>query len=307
MENKPFEAKSSVRRDDKRLVLSRSTLISSILDLSKPGLTSLVVFTTITGYAAAGGLNESFFAIVPLILGTALSAAGANAMNQAIEYPLDALMSRTRLRPVALGELTKNHALFIGAALLTIGVATLALTINILTAFLAFLTATTYISIYTPLKRITPLSAMAGAITGAIPPMMGVTAVTGQLTYLAWTLFAVLFVWQIPHFVSLAYRHGEDYERAGIKTLVQSDPSGALPALVAFIHALALIPLSLAVALALPSLTAYGFIAVLLGILHLIPAGVFLRERNIRNAKVLFLAGVSYLALLSTVLIVVSL
>jgi len=308
LENRSIEFGSDVTREDGCVSNVRTTTtIGSLVELAKPGLSSLVVFTTIAGYAVAGGLYQPLARTLLLIVGTAFSAAGANAMNQAVEFPFDALMMRTRLRPVACGVMTQKQALIAAITMLSLGVVMLGISINSLTAFLSLLTAVLYICVYTPLKQVTPFATISGAITGAIPPMMGVAAATGYLTLTAWILFAILFVWQIPHFIALSFIYREDYENAGFKTLMQTDTTGIFPAGVSLIHTLALIPLSLSLSLAGSASVTFAIAAVVFGIVHLTAAVVFFNKRVYKNARILFFAGVTYLTLLLCALIVDSL
>lgn len=203
--------------------------ISSVLfdywELTKPEINVLIAITTGAGFwmgTAAAVPDVPWMPFLQSLLGTALVASGAAALNQLIEMPYDARMRRTARRAVASGRIAPSHALWFGVVLSVLGVAYLALSANALAALLAALTLFSYLFVYTPLKRITPLCILVGAIPGAAPPLIGWAAACGRLDPAAWGLFAIVFLWQFPHFTPIAWMYREDYARAGYRVL----PSG---------------------------------------------------------------------------------
>jgi protoheme IX farnesyltransferase len=192
--------------------------LSLYLQLGKFRLCTLVLFTTIVGYGL-GVSKWDLFEICSLLLGTLFTALGANGLNQWWERDRDAKMARTRNRPLPLGKLSANHALLITLSWSVFGITLLFFGVNALTAYLAMLTIATYLFIYTPMKPYSPLAVLAGAVPGAIPPMMGWTAATNTFSVQAWVLGCLLFLWQIPHFMSLAAVYRQDYAKGGYHLL----------------------------------------------------------------------------------------
>jgi protoheme IX farnesyltransferase len=208
-----------------RLGTGTSSVLFDYWELTKPEITFLVTVTTGTGFWMATAAALPQFPWMPFLeslLGTALVASGAATLNQLIELPYDARMRRTARRPIASGRIARSHALWFGVALSVLGVAFLAISTNALAALLAALTLLSYLFLYTPLKRITPLCTLVGAIPGGAPPLIGWAAARGRLDPTAWGLFAMVFLWQFPHFTPIAWMYREDYARAGFQIL----PSG---------------------------------------------------------------------------------
>lgn len=233
---------------DPIIVRSRLRLLDYV-ELMKPELTGLSVFTALCGfYLATVGLFD-FLLFLHTAIGTALVGGGAGALNQYIEREYDALMKRTERRALPSGRLLPTEVLLFGASISVIGVVELSLFVNLLTGFLAVLTFTTYLFLYTPLKRITPYATLVGGIPGALPPVMGWTAVRNEITIEAWVLFAVLFCWQMPHFLSLAWMYRKDYGKAGFRILTVQDPDGARTSRHILTFSVALLPASLVPAL----------------------------------------------------------
>jgi heme o synthase len=202
--------------------------ISDYITLMKPELTFLSVITAMAGVFLASPGSIPFGVSLHVLLGTTLLGGGAGALNQFIEREYDGMMRRTEHRPLPSGRLSPAEVLVFGAALSVLGILDLTLFTNFLTGFLAVVTLVTYLFLYTPLKRITPWSTAVGGIPGALPPVIGWTAVRNEITLEAWVLFAVLFFWQMPHFFSLAWMYRKDYARAGYKMLTVLDPSGSV-------------------------------------------------------------------------------
>ena len=212
-----------------RVHCHRIGTISVLLDywaLTKPEITFLVAITTAAGFlmgTAAALPDFPWKSFLHALSGTAFVAGGAATLNQLIELPHDARMRRTARRPLASGRMAPSHALWFGVALSTLGVVYLATSTNTLAASLATLTLLGYLFVYTPLKRITPLCILVGAIPGAAPPLIGWAAARGHLDPAAWGLFAIIFLWQFPHFMSIAWMYREDYARAGYLVLPSAE------------------------------------------------------------------------------------
>lgn len=214
------------------------------VELMKPELTFLSVLTTLCGfYLAVDGQIDGWL-LFHTAMGTALVGGGAGALNQYMERAYDALMRRTERRPLPAGRLLPVEGMVFGIACTAVGIGQLFIYVNVLTASLAALTFATYLFLYTPLKRVTPYATLVGGIPGALPPMMGWTAVRNEVTIEAWILFAILFCWQMPHFLSLAWMYRKDYARAGFKILSVVDPSGKRTSRHILLFCAALIPAS---------------------------------------------------------------
>jgi protoheme IX farnesyltransferase len=216
------------------------------LTLTKVRVTSLVVLTSCAGaYLAEKKLGLSSLWIYPkVIVGVGLVSSAAAALNQVLECEADARMSRTKNRPLPAGRMTSATATVIALVMLAAGVATLSLLANMLSGALALATFAAYAFIYTPLKKLTPASTFVGAFPGAMPALLGWTAVTGRLEWEAFALFAIVFVWQFPHFLSIAWLYREDYERAHIRMRPVIDPTGKLTIIEILFYGLLLIPVS---------------------------------------------------------------
>jgi protoheme IX farnesyltransferase len=215
------------------------------LQLAKPRLNLLVVLTTLGGYYMGARAGLLAWQLVFALLGTALVAAGAAALNQYMERDLDSLMQRTRNRPLPAGGLTPSAGLAFGASLAVAGILVLAALVNLLTAALALVTCVAYLAFYTPLKRVTPLNTLVGAIPGAIPPVMGWAAAQASLGPEAGALFAILFFWQLPHFLAIAWLYREDYARAGCRMLPLEEGGAKRTGFAAVLYSTALVPAAL--------------------------------------------------------------
>ncbi|HYM12235.1 MAG TPA: heme o synthase [Bryobacterales bacterium] len=200
------------------------------LELTKPSVTWLILMSTAVGFyvgAAHPLALASLALLLNALIGTALVASGTAALNQWMERDVDAKMRRTQHRPLPAGRLDARRAFWFGMVLSVAGVAYLAATVNSLTGFLGAFTCSTYLLCYTPLKKRTPLSTLVGAFPGAMPILMGFAAATGRLTLAGWVLYGILFLWQFPHFLSIATLYREDYERGGIRMLPVVEPEGS--------------------------------------------------------------------------------
>ena len=277
-------------------------------ELTKPRLNFLVLVTTFVGaYIAARYADRSVFdlTILAALMGTAMCAASAAILNQTIERDLDSRMRRTRNRPVASGRATRFEAAAFGITLGVGGVAGLAMFVNVLTAALGLITIATYLFIYTPLKTRSPHNTLVGAITGALPPAMGVTAVTGSITPLAVALFALLFVWQMPHFYGLALMYRDDYTAGGFRMLPGEADGDRKARAQALLYAAALLPISLLPVVPIVSRAGlfYGVAAIVLGALF-IRAAIRCAQRRPGSERKMFFASIIYLPLVLGALVV---
>jgi protoheme IX farnesyltransferase len=269
--------------------------VGDFVELTKPRITFLVLVTTADGYALGVGASFHPAVFVSLLVGTALVSGGASALNQWAERDADARMVRTGSRPLPSGRLAPADALAFGLAISAVGLVLLAGAVNTVTALLAAGSLSSYVLIYTPLKRVTSLCTLVGAVPGAIPPMMGWAAARGTLGREALALFAVLFLWQLPHFLSIAWIYREDYARAGFPMLPVTDPGGGATARQTVAYAAALVPVTLLAGAFAAAGERYLWGAVGLGILFVGCAIGFARERSVRAARLVFLASVLYL------------
>ena len=280
---------------------------SDFAELVKARLTLLVLLTTATGFylGAAGPIN--YIALFHAVFGTALAAAGAAALNQWWERRLDALMQRTKTRPIPAGRLLPRNAAIVGLVLAFAGVIYLGRACNWLSASLAAATIVIYIFAYTPLKRITTTNTLVGAIPGALPPMIGWAAASGRLDPGAWSLFVILFFWQLPHFFAVAWMYREDYARAGFQMVSSGDETGARSASQSVFFCIVLllvggIPAFLGVVSSI-----YLAVELVLNGLFIFAAMRFLRTQAAADARGLFLASIIYLPLLLLALVLTKL
>lgn len=249
-----------------------ATLLNDYIELFKVRVTGLVVMTAWAGFYL-GSMRSGVSSIQPVLLeallGIGLVSAGSAALNQAIERKLDAKMIRTAHRPMAAGRISLLHGIIVGLAAILIGGIILALSTNPITVALTLFTAFLYTAIYTPLKRVTTLATFIGAFPGALPPLIGWTAARGQIEWAGVALFAILFVWQFPHFMAIAWLYREDYGRAGIRMLPVVQPDGWSTVLEALVYAVLMIPVSLLPVYLHIAGPIYGAIALLLGSVYL--------------------------------------
>ena len=274
---------------------ARSGVLS---ELFKARLTSLVLLTTLVGFylGQRGGMN--WLLLINTLLGTGLLACGAAALNQYLERDFDALMDRTADRPLPAGLIQPQTVVVLGGVLSVAGLLWLAFGANLLTAVLGAVTLISYLFIYTPLKRKTTLNTAIGAIPGALPPLMGWTAARGDLSIEGWALFAILFFWQLPHFLAIAWMYREDYAKGGFVMLPLVDRDGTRTGRSAVSHTLGLLPVSLSPFVLHVSGALYLFGALALGLVFLWCAMRFAREMDRLSARRLFFASILYLPLL---------
>lgn len=271
--------------------------------LVKMRLSLLVVMTSAVGFVMASTGPLNWLVLLWTVLGTLLCACSANALNQVIENRRDAMMERTRNRPVPSGAMSPQHGWVVALVLGYGGLCLLALLVNLPSAGLALVTMLTYVLLYTPMKVHTTLNTLVGAVVGAIPPMIGWVAATGTLTTGAWILAAILFVWQLPHFLSLAWLYREDYSQAGFKMLPGIPGGEHTTCEVVLLTTLLLIPLGLTATMVGIAGVIYAFCSIAIGIAFTLPAIRFFRERTRDSARRVFLTSLLYLPVLMGVMI----
>ena len=278
---------------------AESTLLSNYWALTKPEVNFLILITTFVGFylASAGDGRFSFVRLFNTLLGTLLVASGTGSLNQYLERHFDAQMRRTARRPAAAGRLTPSAVLAFGTALAITGGIYLATAVNLLTSALATLTLLTYLFVYTPLKRKTPLCVLVGAFPGAMPPLIGWAAASGRLNIEAGMLYTMLFLWQFPHFMAIAWMYREDYDRAGYLVLPKGNARVPFMILETLLPLLALVAISI---MQFPTRHAAAFYwaAALLGTGFTYFAWQFVFERSRVAARRLLTASIVYLPLL---------
>ena len=273
-------------------------MIKDYIALTKPRITWLILMSTGVGYFFGARNGWHLVTLIHTIIGTGLIASGTAALNQWYEREADAKMRRTQDRPLPAGRLDPGKALLFAVLISVAGFAELWIGANALAAMLGLVTLLCYLFVYTPLKQRSPHSTTIGAIPGAMPPLIGFAAAAGTLTWQAWALFAILFLWQFPHFYAIAWMYKDDYARAGIRMLPVVEPDGKSTALRILLYSIALIPISLMpkfFAMA-GNLYLYGALAMGLAFLY---AGMRIRtDRTRQQARRVLLASVVYLPLL---------
>ena len=271
--------------------------------LAKPRLNMLVVASAMVGYVMGGGPLWDVRLVLMTLIGTALVAGGASAFNQVIERLPDAQMERTRLRPMADRRLRPSEGLAFASLMSATGLAILALGVNPLASAVAAATLLTYAAIYTPMKTRTSFATVVGAVPGALPPVIGWAAATGTLSSGGWVLFGIVFLWQLPHFLAIAWMYREDYARAGFAMLPVLEPDGRSTARQAVVYAAALLPMSLAPTIAGMTTTTYFVGALILTVIFLGLAIRFALTRHRTDARLLFFGSITYLPLLWVLMI----
>lgn len=284
--------------------LSVRERLAAYVELTKPRITFLIVLTAAAGFCLAarpGAFN--YLAFIHGMLGIALLSSGIATLNQYMERKLDARMRRTSARPLPAGKLSPMQALLFGLGLTLFAEAYLALLVNQLTALLGLTVIGGYLFLYTPLKTRTSLSTAVGAFPGAMPPLMGWVAASGELSLGAWVLFAILFLWQFPHFLAIAWMYREDYARAGIVMLPVVEPEGRVTAQQIVIYTVMLLPVSLIPTALGISGSIYFVGAIILGLLFLYSSISCARSKSRQQARRLLLASVVYLPLLFVLMV----
>src|SRR5579884_1765165 len=281
------------------------TRASSFAELTKPRITCFILMSAAIGFLFGSHLAPawSWSALINMLVGTGLIASGTAALNQWYENEGDALMRRTKARPIPSGRVSAREGLWFGVLLSAAGFADLCIGVNILTGFLGLFTLASYLFVYTPLKRVSPISTTIGAIPGAMPPLIGYAAASGRLNFEAGILYAILFLWQFPHFYAIAWMYREDYARAGIRMLPVVEPDGDSTARRIVLFSMALVPISLAPSFFAMSGNVYLFGALVLGALVLYAGFRVASQRTILRARQVLLASVIYLPLLYGLLV----
>jgi protoheme IX farnesyltransferase len=282
------------------MALGRRSLrrLADYASLAKPRLNLLVVSSSAVGYYLGSPSVPEWLPMTQAIAGTALVAGGAAVLNQVYERDTDALMTRTRLRPLPDGRVTADEARIFGIALSVAGVSLLTVSANAIAALVAAATLLIYLAIYTPLKRRSAIATLVGAVPGALPALIGWTAARGAIAAGGWTLFAIVFLWQIPHFMAIAWMHRDDYRRAGFPMLPVIEPDGQRTGRQALFYALALVPVSLVPTLLGVAGVAYFWLALTIGAAFVWLSAKFASTRSETSARALFYGSITYLPLL---------
>src|SRR5881394_3831296 len=277
--------------------------LGAYLELTKPRITFLITLTSAAGFVLGSRGAVNYLQLVHALVGIALLSSGIGTLNQFIERDLDRLMRRTADRPLPSGRLFPFEALWFGVGLTLMAEAYLAVFVNVLTALLGLTVIAGYLFVYTPLKTRTSLSTALGAFPGAMPPLMGWAAARGQIDVAAWVLFAILFLWQFPHFLAIAWMYREDYVRAGIRMLPVVEPDGRVTGQQIIAYATMLVPVSLLPAILGISGRTYLFVALFLSLLFLASSIRAALSKSNQHARQLLLASVIYLPLLFGVMV----
>ena len=273
------------------------------ISLTKPRLNFEAILTTLAGFllGTAHPINGALLAYA--LLGATGVAAGCGALNQWFEIDADRRMFRTKKRPLPSGRIGAPQAFWFGLGLSIFGVGILAWKVNDLTAFLGVSALVSYVILYTPLKKISSLCTIVGAVPGAIPPLMGWTAVQNQIGPEGWALFFILFFWQMPHFLAIGWMYREDYARAGFPMLAVVDPQGGTTGLMAVLYALALLPVSLLPTPLKMAGQVYFWTALVLSSIFLVYSILLARHKTLRHARGLFWFSITYLPVLFLVMV----
>jgi len=282
---------------------SSSGRLAAYVELTKPRITVLVVLTAAAGFCMGSATGIDYVGLLNMAVGIALLSSGIATLNQYLERDLDRLMRRTQARPLPAAKLKPAEAAMFGVLLSVIATAYLALFINPLSAVLGVATLASYLFVYTPLKTKTTLSTVLGAFPGAMPPFIGWVAATGAITIEAWVLFAILFLWQFPHFLAIAWMYRDDYARAGIRMLPVVEPEGKITGQQIISYTLLLVPVSLLPAAIGLAGSVYLVGASVLGLVFLYFSARAALERTAWQARRLLLASVLYLPALFVLMV----
>ncbi len=305
MATEPILAALDIAAVRRRRGLMRSDVLSGYWSLTKPEVNFLIAVTAGAGFwmgAPASLAHFPWTSLLHTLVGTVLVASGAATLNQLIEVRFDAQMRRTARRPLVSRKIGQSHALCFGISLSVIGAIYLAVTTNALASLLSILTLLAYLFLYTPLKRKTPLCTLIGALPGAMPPLIGWAAACGRLDGDAWLLFAVVFLWQFPHFMAIAWTYREDYARAGYLVLPAGKSKDRFVAWQTLLPSLALLGVVLVPAIRGESGIIYFAGAVLLGSAFLCYSARFAFRMSTASARQLLFASILYLPVLFALL-----
>jgi protoheme IX farnesyltransferase len=298
MEEFAINLPTAVVSDLHRERLSLRDRINAYVELTKPRITFLIVLTSAAGFAMASRSAVDYVSMASALLGIGLLSAGIATLNQYAERDLDGLMRRTANRPLPSGKLMPWEALAFGVGLTVSAEIYLLLLVNPLSAWLGLTVIAGYLFGYTPLKTRTSLSTLVGAFPGAVPPLIGWAAARGTVGLEAWVLFAILFLWQFPHFLAIAWMYREDYTRAGILMLPVVEPNGRVTAQQIVVYTIMLIPVSLLPTVLGMAGRVYLYGAIVLGLLFLYSSIRAAFSMSRQQARRLLLASVLYLPLL---------
>jgi len=285
------------------VIVAEKGWVAVYSDLIKARLTALVVLTTLVGFYLGSVNHVNYLLMIHAVLGTAMVASGAAALNQLIEREHDAKMRRTKNRPLPSGRLQPTTVMVFGGVCSCLGLLYLALAVNLTTSVIGAISLLSYVFIYTPLKRMTWLNTAVGAVPGALPPLMGWTAARGELSHQGWALFAILAFWQLPHFFAIAWMYREEYAKAGFKMLPVIDPDGHRTGRQAVSHTLGLLPVSLCPFIFHMTGAIYLASALILGFVFLWYSIQFARHLTIPRARQLFFVSILYLPLLLVMMV----
>jgi heme o synthase len=287
------------------VVLSSATLLrraADYVELAKPRVVLMVLITAFVGFYLGSAEVPNYLRLLQMLFGTGLAAAGTLALNQYLERDTDALMERTRHRPLPDGRLQPLEALGFGITIVLAGLCYLAVAVNLLSALVTGFITLTYLVLYTPMKPRSSLCMLVGAVPGALPPVIGWVAARGTLEITAWVLFAIMFLWQVPHTLAIARLYCSDYAKAGIQFLPVIDPNGASTNRQILSHSAALLAVSLLPTLLGAAGAAYFIAAFLLGALFLVFGIRLVLESTLKRARHLLFASLIYLPVLLLVM-----
>ena len=279
-------------------------ITNSYIDLMKPNILIMVLITTILGYFLGADGKILWNNLTWMLIGTTFSAGGAGVLNQYLERDQDKIMNRTCNRPIPSGKISPQNALIFGIITVIVGTIVLIVKINLLTGFLSILTAFMYVLIYTPMKRVTWLNTSLGSIPGALPPIGGWAAATNSIDSGAWILFAILYLWQHPHFFAIAWMCKDDYEKAGFKMLPVIEPDGNRTIRQILWHLSLLFPISLLPVLIGMNGNIYLYGVLIITLYYFLSAFPMLYKKSYKNASRILKASVFYLPALMIIIII---
>ena len=279
-------------------------IVNSYIDLMKPSILIMVLITTILGFYLGSDGKIVWINLIWMLTGTTFSAGGASVLNQYLERDQDKIMNRTCDRPIPLGIISPYNALVFGIITVIIGTSILVVKINLLTGFLSLLTAFMYVLVYTPMKRITWLNTSIGSVPGALPPIGGWSAATNSIDSGAWILFAILYLWQHPHFFAIAWMCKNDYEKAGFKMLPVIEPDGKRTVRQILWHLSLLFPISLLPVLIGMNGHIYLYGSLIITLYYFLSAFPMLKNKSHKNASQILKASVLYLPALLIIIII---
>ena len=279
-------------------------ITNSYIDLMKPNILIMVLITTILGYFLGSDGKILWSNLTWMLIGTTFSAGGAGVLNQYLERDQDKIMNRTCNRPIPSGKISPQNALIFGIITVIVGTVILVVKTNLLTGFLSLLTAFMYVLIYTPMKRVTWLNTSLGSIPGALPPIGGWAAATNSIDSGAWILFAILYLWQHPHFFAIAWMCKDDYEKAGFKMLPVIEPDGNRTIRQILWHLSLLFPISLLPVLIGMNGNIYLYGVLIITLYYFLSAFPMLYKKSYKNASRILKASVFYLPALMIIIII---